>query len=62
MSTGTICERAKKVIDDLPANSTWDHVIEALYVRQTIEAGLADLDAGRVETSEELCERLGIVL
>ena len=60
MTISTIRDCAKQVIDELPANSTWDHVIEALYVRQTIEAGLADLEAGRIECTEEICERLGI--
>ena len=62
MTTTTICDRARKVIDDLPADSSWDRVLEALFVRQPIEAGLADLEAGRIETTEELCQRLGIVL
>ncbi|MBW4670746.1 MAG: hypothetical protein KME60_25815 [Cyanomargarita calcarea GSE-NOS-MK-12-04C] len=43
-----IKEEARKLIDKLPENSTWDDLMYQIYVRQTIEAGLADSKAGKV--------------
>ncbi len=45
---------AREAIDSLPENSTWDDVIYRMYVRQKIDAGLADADAGRVVDTAQL--------
>jgi predicted transcriptional regulator len=39
----------------LPESADWDDLAYEIYVRQSIEAGLADADAGRsVDTDEAL--------
>ena len=38
--------QARCLIDKLPATASWDDVLCQLYVRQKIEAGLADLNDG----------------
>jgi len=38
---------AHKMIDRLPENATWDDLMHAIYVRQAMERGLADREAGR---------------
>jgi predicted transcriptional regulator len=48
----------RSVIQSLPDNVTWDEVQYRLYVRQQIEAGLADSDAGRLIDTEEMRNRL----
>ena len=41
---------AIKLVRRLPPSSTWDDLMYRIYVRQKIEAGLADIRAGRVHT------------
>lgn len=41
---------AVKLARGLPESSTWDDLMYRIYVRQKIEAGLADIRAGRVHT------------
>ena len=51
---------AREAIESLPEDSTWDDAIYRLYVRQKIDAGLADVDAGRTVDTSELRRRLGL--
>lgn len=47
---------AKAILDALPDDASWDDVQYHLYVRQQIEAGLADEAAGHlVDTAEIRC-------
>lgn len=48
MSTVNIKEEAKRMIEKLPEDMTWDDLMHEIYVRQSIEAGLADSAAGKV--------------
>jgi predicted transcriptional regulator len=51
--TNSVKAAAKEVIDALPNDASWDEVMYRIYVRQAIEAGLRDADAGKlVEVSE----------
>lgn len=45
-------------ISTLPENSTWDEVIHRLYVRQKIDEGLADSEAGRFVDEDDLRQQL----
>lgn len=54
----TIKQTAHELIDHLPDQATWDDVMYSLYVRQKIEEGLKDVEAGRVVTHEEAKRRL----
>ena len=38
---------AKRLIDQLPPSASWDDLAYEIYVRQSIEQGVADADAGR---------------
>jgi len=49
----------RSVIQSLPDNVTWDEIQYRLYVRQNIEAGLADSEAGRLIDTDEMQIRLG---
>lgn len=56
----TAKEAARQLIDHLPEQATWDQIIYELYVKQKIEAGLADVRAGRTISHEEVkAELLG---
>ncbi len=50
----------RSVIQLLPDTVTWDEVQYRLYVRQQIEAGLSDSDAGRLIDTEEMRHRLNL--
>lgn len=56
MSTN-VRQEAEKLIRELPDDATWDDLMYRIYVRQKIEDGLADVEAGRVVSQEEV-ERL----
>jgi len=38
---------ARRLIDELPGDATWEDLMYRIYVRQAIEAGLDDVAAGR---------------
>lgn len=50
---------ARETLESLPDDATWDDVIYRMYVRQKIEAGLADAEAGKLITTDEVRRRLG---
>lgn len=50
--------RAREVIDRLPDAASWDDVMYELYVREAIDAGLADVQAGRSVPQAEVRTRL----
>jgi len=47
MTTPSIKEEARKLVEKLSENSTWEDLVHEIYVRQAVEAGLADSQAGR---------------
>ncbi|MDT8399704.1 MAG: hypothetical protein RQ899_13935 [Pseudomonadales bacterium] len=59
-STAEIKATAHQLIDELPDNTTWEKLLYTLQVRHDIEAGLRDIEAGRVMSTGELREKLGI--
>ena len=57
MPATNVKAEALKIIDGMPENATWEDVIYRLYVREAIEAGIADAEAGRgVDVSEVRAE------
>lgn len=60
MEIKNIKEEARRLIDKLPENSTWDDLMYEIYVRQAIEAGLSDSQAGRVISTEEVRAKFGL--
>ena len=60
MSTTSVKEEARRLVDNLPENSTWDDLMYEIYVRQAIESGLADSEAGRTIEVSELRAQLGL--
>lgn len=53
-------EEAHKLIDQLPPGATWDDLMHLIYVRETIEHGLADSEAGRVKEVKEIRSKYGL--
>ena len=53
MSKTMTKDEAHNLVDKLPEQSTWDDLIHEIYVRQAVERGLEDSNAGR---TKEVCE------
>ena len=51
-------QSAKELLELLPDEATWDDIMYGLYVRQKIENGLADMEAGRSVSLEDAKRRL----
>ena len=49
MPATMIKEEVYKMVDKLPDTATWDDLIHEIYVRESIERGLADSKAGRTK-------------
>jgi Tfp pilus assembly protein PilO len=47
MEVTSVKQEARRLVDQLPEDCTWDDLMHEIYVRQAIESGLADSDAGR---------------
>jgi predicted transcriptional regulator len=60
MQTESIKEQARRLLDDLPDSLTWEDLIHRIYVRQAIEAGIRDIDAGRTVDVKEVRKRFGL--
>ena len=46
MNATTIRDEARRLVEQLPDDATWDDLLYDIYVRQSVEAGLADCRAG----------------
>ncbi len=56
--TPNIKPEARRLIEGLPDSATWDDLAYEVYVRQSVEAGLADAAAGRVVGQDEALARV----
>ena len=50
----TAKDAARQVIDHLPDQGSWDDIMYERYVKQKIDEGLADIEAGRVFSHEQV--------
>lgn len=60
METANIKEEARRLVEKLPENSTWDDLMHEIYVRQAVESGLADSRAGRTTNVEQVRSKFGL--
>ena len=60
MKTSHIKDLAHELVDKLPEHSTWDDLMHEIYVRQAIEAGLADSQAGRTSDVKDVRAEFGL--
>ena len=51
---------ARRIVDALPSNATWEDLMYQIYVHQSIEAGLEDSKAGRTVDVNEVRARFGL--
>jgi predicted transcriptional regulator len=50
----TAKEAAPEILEQLSDQATWDEIMYELYVKQKLEAGLADIEAGRTVSHDQL--------
>ncbi len=60
MSEQTRRERILEALESLPPDATFDDAIERLVFMAKVEAGLAELDAGKGVSHDEARRRLGL--
>ena len=60
MPNQTIHERVLQALEGLPPDATLDDAIERLVFLAKIDAGLAELDAGRGIPHDEVKRRVGL--
>ena len=60
LSDANVKSEAVRLVNDLPESATWDDLMNRIYVRQCIDAGVADADANRVVSVEEVRRRFGL--
>ena len=60
MAESTVRERILQALEDLPPDATFDDAIERLVFLAKIDAGLAELDAGKRVPHDEAKRQLGI--
>ncbi len=60
MSTVIKEEEAHKIIDLLPPKAAWDDLMHEISIREAIECGLADSNAGRTRDVQEVREKYGL--
>ena len=54
----TVKEEARKLLERLPDEASWDDLMYEIYVRKKIAAGLAAAEAGRLVPQDEVRRRL----
>jgi predicted transcriptional regulator len=60
MQTQNIKNEAYRLLEDLPEHATWEDLMYRIYVRQAIEAGMEDSEAGRTMNIKEVREKFGL--
>ena len=55
-----IKNEARRLVEQLSDEATWEDLMYEIYVRQTIEAGLEDSRAGRVLPVDEVRAKFGL--
>jgi hypothetical protein len=55
-----IKDEAKKIIDKLPEQATWDDVMYQIYVKKKIETSIKAVEEGKVISHEDVKKRFMI--
>lgn len=58
--TESIKDEAHRLVDQLSDTASWDELMEQIWIRQSIEAGIADSEAGRTTSVEEIRDGYGL--
>jgi hypothetical protein len=54
--------KAARIVREVPDDASWDDLMERIFVSKKIEAGLADLAAGRAHKHSSIRKEFGVGL
>jgi hypothetical protein len=60
MKSTKVKENARRLVEELPEDATWDELMYKIYVRQSIETGLEDSNARRTFDVKEVRAKFGL--
>jgi len=60
MESVSVKQEARRLVEALAEDATWDELMYKIYVRQAIEAGLEDSEAERTLDVAEVRAKFGI--
>jgi hypothetical protein len=53
-------EDAHRLVDQLPPDATWDDLMREIYVREAIDRGLGDSNAGKTKDVGAIRRKFGL--
>jgi len=60
MPAATTKAEARKLVESLSEDATWEDLMYQIYVRQAIEEGIRDADEGRLTDTAQVRAELGL--
>lgn len=60
MASESVKQQARDIVEGLPDDADWDELMRRIYVRQSIEQGLEDSEAGRTHSVDEVRRQFGL--
>lgn len=60
MAEATLKEEAHRIVEQLPDDATWEDLLYHIQVRLSIQAGIRDAEAGRVESVADVRRSFGL--
>ncbi len=60
MEALNVKDEARRLIERPPEDATWDDLMQEIYVRQAVGAGLEDSREGKLTSVEDVRSRLGL--
>lgn len=60
MQDVNVKDEAHRLVNDLPESATWEDLMYKIYVRQAIESGLEDSQAGRLTEVDDVRRKFGL--
>ena len=60
MPATNVKQEAQRLVEELPDDATWEDLMHRIYVRESIEKGLADSRAGRTVEVGEVRKKFGL--
>jgi predicted transcriptional regulator len=60
MEATNVKDEARHLVEELPDDASWEDLMYRIYVRQAIEAGLGDSEAGRTVDVKDVRAQFGL--
>lgn len=56
----SIKKKAEQLVKELPEDASWEDLMYKIYVLQSIEAGLSDIQKGKTFSVQEVRKKFGL--